>query len=156
MPGKSAKSQNVPNFKGNKILNRSYKEERNAKLGKAGELLVIQFEREFLEANGRKDLADAIIHVSEVEGDGAGYDIKSYNLNGTEKYIEVKTTKSDDKTPFFITFTELEFSKAYANSYCLYRVFEYEPANNTGKFYIIEGNIETLLNLQAIVYRAQR
>lgn len=156
MPGQSAINKTAPSFKGNKILNRSYREEKNAKLGKAGELLAIQYEQEFLEANGRKDLAYAIVYVSEVEGDGAGYDIKSYKIDGTEKYIEVKTTRGDDNTPFFITFTELEFHKAYANNYCLYRVFEYEPANNTGKFYVIEGDIETSLDLKPIVFRAMR
>ena len=156
MPGQSARSQTAPSFKGNKILNRSYREERNAKLGKTGELLVIQYERKILEANGRKDLADAIVHVSEKEGDGAGYDIKSYKIDGTEKYIEVKTTRGDNKTPFFITFTELEFSKAYADKYCLYRVFEYEPAINTGKFYVTGGDIEKSFDLQPIVFRVMR
>ena len=42
---------------------------------------------------GRPDLAEKVIHVSQIEGDGAGYDIKSFHEDGTVKYIEVKTTR---------------------------------------------------------------
>src|SRR4051812_14439877 len=50
---------------------------RNRKLGLAGETLVFEVERQRLVAAGRPDLADAVVHVSVVEGDGAGYDIRS-------------------------------------------------------------------------------
>ncbi len=38
-------------------------------------------------------LAEKVRHVSQLQGDGAGYDIESYSLDGTIKYVEVKTTK---------------------------------------------------------------
>ena len=34
-----------------------------------------------------------VVHVAKVEGDGAGYDIKSYTSDGEQKFIEVKTTR---------------------------------------------------------------
>ena len=40
------------------------------------------------------------MHVSEIEGDGAGYDIKSYTPDGKVRYIEVKTTRGAIRTPF--------------------------------------------------------
>jgi hypothetical protein len=35
------------------------------------------------------------VHVSEVEGDGHGYDIESINQEGESIFIEVKTTTND-------------------------------------------------------------
>jgi len=154
IPEQSARKQSTPSFKRTKILNRSYKKKKNAKIGKAGELLVIQYERDFLENNGRKDLADDIVHISEVEGDGAGYDIKSFDINGETKYIEVKTTQGGEKTPFFISFTELEFSKQKTNNYYLYRVFKYNPINNSGKYFIVQGDIEIIFDLKPFIFRA--
>ncbi|WP_350338930.1 protein NO VEIN domain-containing protein [Priestia megaterium] len=34
-------------------------------------------------------------NTTHTEGDGSGYGIRSYNLNGEVKYIEVKTTRID-------------------------------------------------------------
>jgi Domain of unknown function (DUF3883) len=43
----------------------------------------------------RADLAAKARHVSQIEGDGAGYDIESFEIDGTPKFIEVKTTRGD-------------------------------------------------------------
>ena len=151
-----AKKVANPSFKGSKVYDRSYREHKNAQLGKAGELLVIDYEREMLLSFGRQDLAKKIEHVSEEEGDGAGYDIKSFNRDGSVKYIEVKTTRGSASTPFFITYTELEYSKRYSNEYYLYRVFEYDSEVNAGKVYIIQGRINQSFNLFPTVFRASR
>ena len=151
-----AKKVANPSFKGSKVYDRSYREHKNAQLGKAGELLVIDYEREMLLSFGRQDLAKKIEHVSEEEGDGAGYDIKSFNPDGSVKYIEVKTTRGSASTPFFITYTELEYSKRYSNEYYLYRVFEYDSEVNAGKVYIIQGRINQSFNLFPTVFRASR
>jgi hypothetical protein len=44
---------------------------------------VLDVERVRLLAGARPDLADRIVHVAIVEGDSAGYDIRSYELDGT-------------------------------------------------------------------------
>ena len=41
---------------------------------------------------GKKDLADSLEQVSITKGDGTGYDVKSFNADGTVRFIEVKTT----------------------------------------------------------------
>ena len=41
-------------------------------------------------------------------GDGAGYDILSYDVDGAEIYIEVKTTLKDKNAGFIITDNELK------------------------------------------------
>jgi hypothetical protein len=44
------------------------------------------------------------------DGDGAGYDILSFDPSGKERLIEVKTTNGAAKTPFFLTRNEHETS----------------------------------------------
>ncbi|WP_316231730.1 DUF3883 domain-containing protein [Bradyrhizobium sp. SZCCHNR1051] len=65
---------------------------RNRALGRAGEERVLAHERSTLLAAGRTDLARQIRWVSDVDGDGAGYDIRSFEPDGRERLIEVKTT----------------------------------------------------------------
>jgi hypothetical protein len=59
---------------------------------------------------GKEKLAEQVRWISKEEGDGAGFDILSRNLNGTDKYVEVKTTKLAKETPIFFTKNELDFS----------------------------------------------
>jgi hypothetical protein len=65
---------------------------RTRALGLAGEEWVISLEREQLSRLDRADLADKIRWVSRDEGDGAGYDVRSYWPDGRERLIEVMTT----------------------------------------------------------------
>ncbi|MBU2445684.1 MAG: DUF3883 domain-containing protein [Bacteroidetes bacterium] len=145
-----------PSFKGSKIMDRSYRELKNIQLGRAGELLVMNYECEILVSGGRKDLAQKIIHVSELEGDGAGYDIKSFQLDGKTKYIEVKTTRGSANTPFFITWTELEFSKQNYDDYYLYRVFDFDSASNSGRLFVVQGKVNDSFNLSPTIFRGSR
>ncbi len=55
---------------------------------------------------GRSDLAGRIRWVSQIYGDGAGYDILSFDPDGRDRLIEVKTTKGWERTPFHITRNE--------------------------------------------------
>ena len=80
-------------------------------LGRAGELLVLEYERKHLIEAGREDLANKIIHTSEVIGDGAGYDTESFTIEGEKKYIEVKTTTGGINTPFLMSINEVTFSQ---------------------------------------------
>jgi hypothetical protein len=72
---------------------------KNRALGLAGERLVLLHERKQLIAAGRSDLADKIVHVAVVEGDSAGYDVRSFNADGGVRHIEVKTTAGPQATP---------------------------------------------------------
>lgn len=56
--------------------------ERNAKTGLNAENIVMENERKFLMSNARlKKYIKYLKHVSQEDGDGAGYDIISYRLN---------------------------------------------------------------------------
>lgn len=57
------------------------------KLGLAGEIMVLNYEKEKLKTLGRVDLTDKVKHISLDEGDGAGYDILSYDEVGHELFI---------------------------------------------------------------------
>lgn len=56
------------------------RDERNRSLGKAGEVRVLQHERAVLTSAGRHDLAKQVRWVSQEDGDGAGYDISSFEV----------------------------------------------------------------------------
>ena len=67
------------------------RDERNRTLGKRGEELVLHHERLRL-GQDRPDLAKKVKWISQELGDGAGYDILSFDITGKERLIEVKTT----------------------------------------------------------------
>lgn len=118
------------------------------KLGYAGELIVLKYEKDFLERAGKSNLMKKVKHVSDEEGDGAGYDILSFDLDSNEKYIEVKTTKFNSDTPFYLTDNELEFSKKEASNYYLYRVYDFDIQENQAKLYILHGDLTNILSLK--------
>ena len=98
---------------------------RNRKLGRDGEELVFHFELEQLRQFERPDLAKKVRWVSEEDGDGAGYDILSFDANGNERFLEVKTTVGSEITPFYITRNELLLSSERPDAFRLCRVFEF-------------------------------
>jgi hypothetical protein len=118
------------------------KESKNRKLGNIGEELVIKHEEEYLRSRNREDLARKIVHVSKVEGDGAGYDIKSFNEDGEVRYIEVKTTRGNINTDFYMSPRELLFSQRNQDNFFLYRVHNLDKKTNNGEFFIFNGDIE--------------
>jgi hypothetical protein len=147
----NSKKHNFTAFKNTDFIE---KELKNKRLGYLGELFVIQNEKEILIQKGRKDLADKIQHSSEEVGDGLGYDILSFEENGNEKFIEVKTTRGEINRPFYLTKNEIEFSKINKSNYYLHRIFDFDTNLNVGKFYQIQGDINIALNLDAILYLA--
>lgn len=98
---------------------------RNRALGRAGEARVIAHERATLRQNGAHDLARQVRWVSEQDGDGAGYDIASFQPDGTPRLIEVKTTTGWDRTPFYITRNELRVAEQSREHWRLMRVYDF-------------------------------
>lgn len=127
---------------------------KNGLLGNQGELLVLEHEKSMLIAGNRSDLVSKIIHTSVVEGDGAGFDILSYTLEGKEKFIVVKTTSGGALTPFFLTSNEVAFSQRNVNSYYLYRLYNYDSLTQSGEYFVLEGDISKLVNLQPTKLKA--
>lgn len=88
----------------------------------AGEHFVAEFERSRLRSLGKPKLAERIEVVSDTRGDGAGFDVLSFEKSGKERFIEVKTTGFGKETPFFVTRNELSFSIDHTADFQLYRL----------------------------------
>lgn len=125
------------------------RDRQNRDLGRAGERLVLKYERWYLTREGRSDLAALVKHVSETD-DGAGYDILSYTLDGHEKYIEVKATRGNKEIPFFCSRNEYDCSKLYADRYYLYRVFNIEQDPH---FFVLKGSFDLYCYLEPAHYK---
>jgi hypothetical protein len=98
---------------------------RNRRLGKAGEELILCHERQTLAHAGRDDLADKVRWTSEQDGDGFGYDIASFEPDGRERMIEVKTTNGWERTPFHISRNEMAVAELRRDDWHLVRVWNF-------------------------------
>jgi len=125
------------------------REGRNASLGQAGELLVLEYECVRLRALGKKSLSERVEHISATRGDGAGYDVLSFEPSGKERFIEVKTTAFAKETPFFISRNEVEFSKAFAEQFRLYRLFNFR---RDPKMFSLRGAVPNNCILDAVSF----
>lgn len=131
-------------------INYLEREQRNSKLGEAGESLVFEYEKWSLIHQGKEALADQVRWIAKEEGDGAGFDILSKNKNGTDKYIEVKTTKLGKETPFFFTENELVVSQKHSEKYHLFRLFDFE---NKARMFTVPGSLDTVCHSNPVLYR---
>lgn len=144
-------SEPRPVYKSSSI-NYLEREARNKSLGDAGEQFVMSFERARLVQLGREALADRIEQVSETVGPYAGYDVRSFDADGADRFIEAKTTKYGKSTPFFVTPNELRFSREKSSRYFLYRVFKYGRAP---RLFTLHGRLEDKCILEPSVYIAR-
>lgn len=124
---------------------------RNRSLGKAGEEFVLEVERKRLAKLERPDLARKVRWVAMEDGDGAGYDILSFEPNGRERLIEVKTTNGAARTPFFLTRNENETANACADSWRLYRVHLF---SQTPRIFTVRPPLNAVLHLRPEAWRA--
>lgn len=125
---------------------------RNRSLGKAGEEFVVQYERHRLHELGAKKLVDRVEHVSQTKGDGLGFDVLSFETNGKEKLIEVKTTAFGREAPFYVSRSELELSKAEPDQFHLYRLFEFRQQP---RMYSLAGPVAKHCLLDPVSYLAR-
>ena len=140
-------------FRAQKIANYAEREVQNRQLGRAGEVLVINYEQQVLTQEGRADLVEKIRHIADIEGDGAGYDVLSFQANGAPKYIEVKTTRGSMDAAFFMSANELAFARQHHANYYLYRVYDYDAEASTGNVYIVSGVPEEGFDMTPTQYR---
>ncbi|MBN8608776.1 MAG: DUF3883 domain-containing protein, partial [Caulobacterales bacterium] len=88
-------------------------------VGKLGEEFAFQFERWRL--RNHPDLLGKIEHVSKTD-DTLGYDILSFETDGTPRYVEVKSTVGPIETRFFISANEVACAQAKGATYLILRV----------------------------------
>lgn len=127
------------------------RDEANRLLGRNGEQWVLGFEQQRLQDAGRAELFQRVDWVSDRLGDGAGYDILSYDATDQPRYIEVKTTNGAHSSAFIMTRNELEFSQESGDAFHLYRVFQFRT---TPLLYMLRGDVSKQLHLEPIDYRA--
>src|SRR4029077_6566798 len=125
-------------------------DDQNTELGRAGERLVLQYETAQLRSMGCDELATRVRHIAEIEGDGAGFDIHSFEPSGEPKYIEVKTTKGAVRTPFYLSSNELAFAQSKGSQFYLYRVYDYIGNPPSGKVYVTCGDPNQAFHLTPV------
>ncbi|MEM6666509.1 MAG: DUF3883 domain-containing protein [Pseudomonadota bacterium] len=127
------------------------RDERNRILGLAGEERVLAHEKASLRDGKRHDLASKVRWVSQEDGDGAGYDIESFTLDGRARLIEVKTTNGWDRTPFHISRNELAVADERRSEWCLIRMWNFsrEP-----KAFELRPPLESHVSLTATSFLA--
>jgi hypothetical protein len=101
--------------------------EEAGRRGLQGELIVLKYEHNRLSRLGKSSLAGKIEHTA-LKKPGAGYDILSFNDDGSKRLIEVKSTvgAASGETVFMLTRNEYEVAKRTieeGGSFYLYRVF---------------------------------
>jgi hypothetical protein len=138
---------------GRRGIKRDYfeREARNRSLGTAGELFIVQYEQWRLAQFGVGQLAERVEHVAVTKGDGLGYDVLSFETDGRERFIEVKTTAHDAATPFFVSVNEVEFARERAEEFRLYRLYHFRT---DPKFFELPGVIESHCHLDPATFRA--
>jgi hypothetical protein len=84
------------------------------------ETLIVEFEKQRLIAQGRTDLAEAVLRVSE-NNVSAGYDIASFEMNGDPRFVEVKSSVSS-VVQFHWSDNERKLATEIGSSYWIYFV----------------------------------
>jgi len=153
---RSARGANAPTYawQSKHAVKRDYisREAQNSSLGRAGEEFVFEYERWRLTAAGCDQLAEKVEHVSETRGDGLGFDVRSFDTNGKDRLIEVKTTSFGKETPFFISKYEVDFSRSQSKSFHLYRVFEFRKRP---RLFLLKGAVDAHCHLNALIYEGK-
>ena len=69
-------------------------------------------------------------------------------------FIEVKATKSNKNTPFFITRNELERSIQEQDNFFIYRVYNFNDETLKGDVLILQGDTSNLC-VEAVNYKVK-
>lgn len=132
-------------------LDYAARDEANRELGRSGEHWVIGYEQHRLTEMGHPELFQQLDWVSETRGDGAGYDILSFENEVLPRYIEVKATNGGIATSFIVSHNELEFSRETDDQFYLYRVFQ---LSSDPRLFILRGDLSNQLYLTPLDFRA--
>jgi hypothetical protein len=125
---------------------------RNRDLGRAGEEFVLAFERRRLEEAGRPKLAKDVRWVSDLDGDGYGYDVQSFDPDSSEpRLLEIKTTCGNERTPFWMTKRECDVAAEQGGIYRVRRVFHFR---NQVKMFDIAPPLEAGLRMTPATFMA--
>lgn len=85
------------------------------------------------------------------DGDGAGYDVLSFDAQGKERFLEVKTTVGSQTAPFYMTRNELSFSRERPKEFRICRLYDFLKAP---KMFELVPPLEKLVSLEPLSYEA--
>lgn len=127
------------------------RDHRNRSLGRAGEEFVVDVEQRRLTVADRPDLARKVRWIAAEEGDGAGYDVLSFDPAGRERLLEVKTTNGSAQTPFFLSRNEREMAAERPADWRIYRVHLFAT---DAHIFTIAPPLEQIVHLRPESWRA--
>lgn len=129
--------------------------QQNILTGDKGEDIVIIAEKNRLLKEGADQNLIAKIHRVSITSDSYGYDILSCNIDGSLRYIEVKTTSQQPSNfSFELTINEIEKARILKNNYYIYIVFNVN--SKCPKIKVVKNPFgpESCLELTPIKFRA--
>jgi hypothetical protein len=125
-------------------------EQKNQSIGFVGEELAFEYEKWRLTDAGFPKLAKEVKWISKEQGDGAGYDILSRDIEGEDIFIEVKTTTLGKDTPIFFSKTENDFSNDFTKAFHLYRVFD---VKQKPRMFSRNGSFKEICHMEAVNFK---
>lgn len=149
VPGRRPTRRPVTNGGGSgRKIDYQARQESNDAVGQLGEHFAMLYEQWRL--RNHVELRDQIVHVSQSD-DSAGFDIRSFEIDGSNRFIEVKSTMGPAETQFFVSDAELRMAERLGSSYVILRVFN---LLNDPKCIEIRYPFDEVLILRASVYAA--
>jgi hypothetical protein len=112
---------------------------------------IVDLERRRLARAGRDDLARDVRWVAHLDGDGFGYDVRSFESDGQERLLEIKTTCGNERTPFWMSKRECDVAAEKGDIYRVRRVFHFR---NEVKMFDIGPPLEARLLLTPATFMA--
>lgn len=142
------------------VRNKDYLQEAasNQALGRLGEEIVLIRERERVLAELGEKYVSRVVDMPRVEGDGAGYDIRSVRLTQdvvSTYFIEVKTTTGDANAPFFLTENERSFASQNADQLEVVRIHSLDQVKKEYKEYRLTGSQLLNMIMTPVNYRVE-
>lgn len=93
-------------------------------IGREGEETVLEMERSRLR-NTSQALSELVLPYYKMKGTYPGFDILSFNEDGSPIYIEVKTTEQDDTVSFELTKNEYDAAKKITENGSTYLIYHF-------------------------------
>jgi hypothetical protein len=110
---------------------------------RVAEEYVVKYEKSRLKQAGITDLYNLVKRVSE-SNINAGYDVISFNTDGSIRYIEVKSVKTY-QIQFYLSAAEIQFAEEHLGEYWLYFVPRAQDLPNIEHGLIIFSNPMSLI-----------
>ena len=125
-PTMVSKNKSISNkVRAKEDINYSEQQTISHKIGDRGEELVLRNEIEKTKEWGLPNETLSKVRRVSLESDDYGFDILSFDQEGNERYLEVKTTKTNGKNfSFILTRNEFETAKYYGKMYSFVIVFD--------------------------------